>query len=474
MIEFPQWIDKLYVLKNLGIYDLKLEHLPDVVTRIRSLEVLSLDGNNLITLPNSIDNLRALKELWAEANCFEHIPESFGNLIHLERVNFGVNKIKYLPESICNLTKLKFFSVSENNIQELPSNIGRLSRLTNLNISYNEITTLPRSFSKLNIKNLEVWFNGNPYNEATKRHIKILFPEIDDLELEFDASRPEDEETLISKKIEASSIETREKEANKGCNPLILIIIAVIVFVFFTIMLNKEDPLTKVTKKASREYNTVFTLYEKNLHSILKNNSYIYVYTNDTSQLKATLKPNIEFYTNSYAPYYSNTQSKTDALKKFLKDKSLGYNVVLDNNRVKLIQATVFDSIFAMKSIKKYSLVVDYKMSEKEIEIKKKHQSKYLSILDKDKDTVFNSEKIVLTSKELADRKINGRLRRVLSPIIDLDNKEYHFYFSPYDNNSTKQEFIEAVEDFKAMFLKTNTNKNLGTIKELIFETKFP
>jgi len=425
-------------------------------------------------LPDSIDNLRYLKELWAEGNCFEYLPETFGNLSRLEKINLGVNQLKDLPESICNLRKLEHLSVSENNIQELPHNIGQLRSLTYLNISYNEITTLPSSFSRFNHRTTDVWFDGNPYNEVTKRQIKISFPDIEDYELENDIAEPEHETTLISDKGTIRSIETREAKVNKGYGPstsiAVISMAAVLFIVFLVVSMHKEDPLIAAHKKAAIEYNAVLMLYKKNRDSIQKNNRQLYVYTNDTTQLKTTLEPNIDLYTNPYAPSYSNVQSKTAALTEFLNDKSLGYDIILDNKRVQLKQAKVFDSVFSKESIKKYSLVVDYKMSQKEIEIKKKHRSKYYNILHKNKDTVYNSEKIVLTSKELADRKISSGYRRILAPIIDLDNKDYHFYFSPHDNNYTKQEFEKAVEDFKALFLKEHTNRNKGTIKELKLE----
>ncbi|WP_157814117.1 leucine-rich repeat domain-containing protein [Olleya sp. Bg11-27] len=475
LIEFPQWIDKLYALKDLGIYDLKLETLPDVVTRLSALKVLSLDGNKLTTLPDAIDKLKNLRELWAEANCFEYFPDSFGNLINLEKINFGINKIKYLPESICNLKKLSYLNVSENEIQKLPTNIGQLTRLTNLDISYNKITTLPASFSRLNTKKLEVWFDSNPYSDATKQQIKRLYPHINDSDLA--PSKPSYSDAVIDDNDNVKSTDSHSKKIKKEYSTLpvttVLIICILLLIAFFAIVLNGDDPITKANKKASSDYNAVFTIFKAKYDSILKSNPFIYVYTNDTTALKGTLKPNIDSYVNPYAPYYSNTQSKTEALNTLLNDKRLGYNIVLDNNRVRLLQAKIYDSVFTKQSLKKYSLLVDYKMSATELRIKKKRRSKYSNYREQDRDTVFNSEKIILTSTELADRKRSTSMKQLLAPSIDLDNKDYHFYFSPHDNNITKQEFIEAIDHFKAMFLKADLNKNTGAIKTLRLETQY-
>jgi len=471
LIEFPQWIDKLYALKDLAIYDLKLETLPDVVTRIRALKVLSLDGNKLTTLPDAIDKLKNLRELWAEDNCFEHFPDSFGNLINLKKINFGINKIKYLPESICNLKKLSYLNINENEIQKLPTNIAQLTRLTYLGLSYNKITTLPASFSRLNTKKLTVSFRANPYSDATKQQIKRLYPHIDDSVLAY--SKPTYSDGVIHDNDNAKSTDSHSKNIKKEYSTLpattVLIICILLLIAFVAIVSNSDDPITKANKKAYSDYNAVFTIFKSKYDSILKSTPFIYVYTNDTTALKGTLNPNIDSYVNPYTPYYS----KTEALNTLLNDKRLGYNIVLDNNRVRLLQAKIYDSVFTKQSLKKYNLLVDYKMSDTELRIKKERRSKYPNYREQDRDTVFNSEKIILTSTELADRKRSTSMKQLLAPIIDLDNKDYHFYFSPHDNNVTKQEFIEAIDHFKAMFLKADLNKNTGIIKRLRLETQY-
>ncbi|WP_158978543.1 hypothetical protein [Cellulophaga sp. L1A9] len=65
---------------------------------------------------------------------------------------------------------------------------------------------------------------------------------------------------------------------------------------------------------------------------------------------------------------------------------------------------------------------------------------------------------------------MNSGIHRLMAPLIDLYNEEYYYYFSPYDNNYSKQEFLEAIEDFKVMFLKEHKKKDLGTVREIVIK----
>ena len=477
LVKFPQWLDKLYALRDLAIFSLKLKQVPEVVTRIKYLEVLSLDGNQLESLPANFANLRYLKELWAADNSFEYLPENFGKLHQLEKINFGNGQLKYLPESFGELRRLEWLSVDGNNLQELPSTIGLLHSLTFLDLSYNKISSFPSSFFRLHRESLEIWFNGNLYTEETKVLLKNAFPGINEDELEEEDPESEEykhlEDTFESplNNSMASELGTAASETNNGCSALALFIGGIIFLggiVLYTVVLRIKDPIIEAHNEAVEAYNEVVTSYELQRDVILKKNKTILVYTNDTSLLEAHISPNIEVYENPYAPSYTNIQSKTEALIELLNDKSLGYQVVLDNGRVQLIQGYFYDSVFPPKTMKKYRLLADYKMSAREKEYKKKSMAKhpYIEYIKKT-DTVYNTEGAVLSHEELVNRKMNSGIHRLMAPLIDLDNEEYYFYFSPYDNNYSRQEFLEAIEDFKVMFLKEHKKKDLGTVREI-------
>ena len=481
LTEFPEWLWRLYKLKDLGIYNLNLDHLPLSVTKISSLETLSLDGNNLKTLPDSIENLRQLAWLWAEGNCFEKLPESFGNLQSLKVFNLSVNKIKYLPESVANLRNLEAIHIGENELQALPKNIGNLKKLTTLDVSYNQLKELPVSFSNLILSTLDFWVDGNQFNDETIARIKKLLPDIDDSDFEPIETEKEDSEyTPVEQPQHIKQTENNYTTINtvdtksynwfqfKIYSILILIIAAPFLL---SIIFKKQDPIAKAIKKANNDYSKVYSLYQENENKILKETEYLYVFTNDTNNLKATIRPDIDYYVNDYAMSYQNLQWRADELNNFLQDKSKGYDILLNNNRVRFYQGKLFDSIIPENASKKYKLVVDYKLTQQELEAKKRAEKrrKY-PLFKKDKDSLHDTHGIIITSEELNNKKLESSLKNLLMPRIDLKNKAFFFYFSSYDGNLTNKEFINAIEDFKLMFLKDKKlNKNF-TLKKLKIE----
>ncbi|WP_158847251.1 leucine-rich repeat domain-containing protein [Algibacter sp. L1A34] len=481
LTEFPEWLWRLYKLKDLGIYDLNLEHLPQSVTKISSLETLSLDGNNLTTLPDSIENLRQLKWLWAEGNCFEKLPESFGNLRSLKIFNLSVNKIKNLPESVANLRNLEAIHIGENKLQALPKNIGNLKKLTTLDVSYNQLKELPVSFSNLILSTLDFWVEGNQFNDETIARIKKLIPDIDESDFEPIETKKEDSlDTKINqpqhiKQAENNDVKTETIDSNsynwfqfKIYSILILVLAAPFLL---SIIFKKQDPIAKAIEKANNDYSKVYNLYQENENKILKETEYLYVFTNDTNNLKATIRPNIDYYVNEYAMSYQNLQWRANELNDFLQNKSKGYDILLNNNRVRFYQGKLFDSIIPEKAPKKYKLVVDYKLTQQELDAKKRAEKKRkYRLYSKDKDSLHDTYGIVITTEELKNKTLESSLKKLLMPKIDLENKNFFFYFSPYDGSLTKQEFIAAIEDFKIMFLKDKKlNKNF-TIKKLKIE----
>ena len=56
------------------------ENLPDCLVSLKSLEILSLWGNELKKLPKSLDNLKSLKILDLNFNNIEEIPDFLGKL----------------------------------------------------------------------------------------------------------------------------------------------------------------------------------------------------------------------------------------------------------------------------------------------------------------------------------------------------------------------------------------------------------
>lgn len=96
-------------ITGLGLFQNQLQALPESVSNLKSLEILTLCSNQLSTLPKSISNLSSLRELFLYSNFLSTLPESIGNLKSLQVLDISHNQISTLPESIGNLTSLQTF-----------------------------------------------------------------------------------------------------------------------------------------------------------------------------------------------------------------------------------------------------------------------------------------------------------------------------------------------------------------------------
>jgi len=55
----------------------------------------------------------------------------------------------------------------------------------------------------------------------------------------------------------------------------------------------------------------------------------------------------------------------------------------------------------------------------------------------------------------------------LLTQPIDLKRKDYYFYFSSYNANVSKDEFLYAVEKFKTTFIKNGNPETSCVVKEI-------
>ncbi|XP_067932916.1 leucine-rich repeat-containing protein 1-like [Watersipora subatra] len=161
MKTLPSWFEKLKRLKVLRI-SCSEEHyrsfrfVPEVVTKLTSLEVLDLSNNGVRQIPDSLGSLTLLRELNLSGNPIEVLPESITALSSLEKLDLSSCEISQLPDSLIQLQKLKvlrIISYSKTSIfhglQSFPEVVTKLTSLEELDLSNNWINELPDSLSHL-------------------------------------------------------------------------------------------------------------------------------------------------------------------------------------------------------------------------------------------------------------------------------------------------------------------------------------
>jgi internalin A len=157
----------------------ELSTLPEYVTTLTHLKVLSLSNNQLSTLPSSISALTKLNVLYLAVNQLSTLPASISTLTNLKELDLAYNKVSTLPSSISTLTNLKELNLRYNQLSTLPSSISALANLNWLDLENNQLSTLPSSISTLtNLTELVLYDNQLttlPSSISTLTNLKMLY-----------------------------------------------------------------------------------------------------------------------------------------------------------------------------------------------------------------------------------------------------------------------------------------------------------
>ena len=149
MVSLPETLSELADLRVLTLRDNRLTTLPEWIGELKRLSRLDVDNNQLTELPESIGNLSDLTELTLRGNKLTYLPESVGSLTELAKLDVNNNQLAALPESFGNLTKLIELYLGDNELIRLPEDIGNLVSLTRLDADNNHLAGIPQSIGQL-------------------------------------------------------------------------------------------------------------------------------------------------------------------------------------------------------------------------------------------------------------------------------------------------------------------------------------
>lgn len=149
---FPQNVVFARELVSLDLERNFIMNVPQELSRLKNLSILTLRCNKINSLPELPPNLKILD---ISSNEFEDYPESVNKLSNLLQLDLSYNKLKNLPESINNLKSVKKINISSNYLTYVDIN---LQNLRTLNLRYNDITEIHLHDS--NIENLYLTNNN--------------------------------------------------------------------------------------------------------------------------------------------------------------------------------------------------------------------------------------------------------------------------------------------------------------------------
>ncbi|HEY5745649.1 MAG TPA: leucine-rich repeat domain-containing protein [Chryseolinea sp.] len=159
---------------HLSLVDKGLKSFPPEILKLKKLDYLDLEKNQLNILPSDIHLLTRLEELYLFENNIEVLPSTFGNLKKLKILGLGSNQLKTFPEEITQLEKLETLDLGNNKITSLPASIAALKNLKVLVLHSNNITHIPEALYGLK-KLQKIYLQGNPIAPKDRELLKKSF-----------------------------------------------------------------------------------------------------------------------------------------------------------------------------------------------------------------------------------------------------------------------------------------------------------
>ncbi len=150
----PSEIENISNLKELKLFDNKIESIPAEIGNLDQLQILILTKNNLASVPPEIGNLSSLGILSLAVNNLRNIPAEIGNLELINDLSLSSNPLESLPIEIFNLNTLKNLALTSTQLTTLPTEISNLTSLTHLFLADNNLETIPKEIG--NLSNLDV------------------------------------------------------------------------------------------------------------------------------------------------------------------------------------------------------------------------------------------------------------------------------------------------------------------------------
>ena len=157
----PHWLPELTRLKELAVIDVwtnrgaKIADGIAPLLQMPQLETLYWDDDwqHNLDVPKEIGKLTRLKKLVLNGTTLQRFPKWLLNLRSLKCFCYGGFGVKKIPDWFCEMTSLELLCINDTEIGALPDNFGNLTALKEVCLLSNPIPRLPESFG--NLVNLE-------------------------------------------------------------------------------------------------------------------------------------------------------------------------------------------------------------------------------------------------------------------------------------------------------------------------------
>lgn len=175
--QIPSEIKKLESVMELDLSDNRIADIDNAFYDL-SAETIDLASNRLVKM--QLHGLEDLESLTLDANPFESITIAEDFAPYLREFSCDSCGLEHfiLPPSV----SIETLCYSSNAIRQIPEAIGRYTNLAELDVDGNFIEELPDTLA--NMTRLQtLYIEGNPLSDAAKKIIKVLHPDICDINM---------------------------------------------------------------------------------------------------------------------------------------------------------------------------------------------------------------------------------------------------------------------------------------------------
>jgi Leucine-rich repeat (LRR) protein len=146
-----QWLQFIN-LEYLTLKNDRLKQIPIAITKIKSLKVLDLSGNDFIKLPEEISNLTNLEEIYLNDEKNMNLPKTLSTLAklpNLKTLHLENDNLSKLPNEILEFKSLENLYLNQNKFKKIPE-IQTLDHLKYLDLKGNDIKPELQDMKNLN------------------------------------------------------------------------------------------------------------------------------------------------------------------------------------------------------------------------------------------------------------------------------------------------------------------------------------
>lgn len=120
---------------GLSLSKMRLDSVPEGVSKFQNLKLLDLSKNKLQELPNFIGDMSTITILDLEKNKFSSMPNELCRMKNVERLILSRNFLTTLPSCIEYLIGVKYIDLYDNPISKLPESFERMQNLEEIDLS---------------------------------------------------------------------------------------------------------------------------------------------------------------------------------------------------------------------------------------------------------------------------------------------------------------------------------------------------